>query len=103
MNIQDNPSSFDLGLKESPFSQVSNDTLIMALWCLRQDEYQDLSPDVQQRYEIVMTELIRRKNESLLPIWAYMLPIVNNDLSHLSDVNNDYVSAMVSPIFLVST
>jgi|CXWL01.1.fsa_nt_gi hypothetical protein len=81
-----------------PFSQVSNDTLIMTLWCIRQD---DLSPDVRLRYESLLNEVIERKNKGLMPLWAYMLPIINNDLSHLSDVDNDYVNALISPVFLV--
>jgi hypothetical protein len=85
---------------EGPFDHVNNDSLILALWTLRQDDFDHHSPDVQQRYELVMTELIKRKDKGLLPIWAYMLPIVNNDLSHLSDIDNNYVNALVSPIFL---
>lgn len=80
--------------------KMSNDTLLMILWCIRQDDWTEHSPDVQSRYENVLNETIERKNRGLLPLWSYFLPIVHNDLSCLTDIDNDIVSAFVNPIFL---
>ena len=87
---------------ESPFDYVSNDTLILTLWTLRQDEWTEHSPDVQQRYELVLNEVIARKNNGLLSAWNYWLAIIDNHLGHLTNVDNGFLNALITPILVKS-